>query len=65
MESGKYDEKAEELIIHKHLKQRHCWDVHHLLKKEIDEQEEQKQLMIFFSFSTSNKCRFHEFDIVI
>lgn len=51
MESGKYDEKAEELIIHKHLKQRHCWDVHHLLKKKIDEQEEQKQLMIFFLIS--------------
>lgn len=33
MESGKCDEKTEELIIHKHLKQKHCGDVHHLLKK--------------------------------
>lgn len=52
MESGKCDEKAEELIIHKHLEQKHCRDVHHLLKKEIDERAlgggEQKQLMIFF-----------------
>lgn len=69
MESGKCDEKAEELIIHKHLKLKHCRDVHHLLKKGNRQASAQqwrtKAVNDFFSFTTSDARRFHDIDIVI